>query len=522
QNRLFDKSKSSENILWFKHEGETKRNVPGEEDDSVMKLGNSLWFPKIAERHSGNYSCWNGERTIHFLVDLMQRNEMGCRDYGDSEVTLVLGEGGNITCPGVTCNTSTQNSAIRWYKNDKSAGELMSFRDLTLRATQIILHTVYEKDSANFTCDHDHVDGITWTVRRTVRVTVIPPANVNLPYIISPKNNQTEEVDLGKPHTLTCKVQSAVERNFNLSITWLVNYHDNQGLQLLEMDSPQQVERSIWEQTINQNAQIQQVTQKHLGATFICWAQNSKGNASVTVSLRRRPEAARLILVITGPIVMMLVITGFSVLVRLYWLEIYLLYRTYLPLTETTTVGKEYDAFVSCVSTSSSEEEDSTLTGEELGLHHLPKVLEQQCGYRLCLLQRDLVPGGAYTEDVLWSIQRSRRVICVLSACYLRSESLFELETSLKALREDRQLRLILIWGTSPPARLDSLPPTVRRALRVLPAIRWSSSEAARSDSRFWKSLKMAMPVFPLQPHSVRTESCLGGGESPASRLDIS
>ncbi|XP_035249383.1 interleukin-18 receptor accessory protein-like isoform X2 [Anguilla anguilla] len=513
---LFNKSGVLERRTeWFRHEGENKKELPGV-DDSIVKVGNSLWFSRITERHSGNYSCytrnvtgtsavgWGREGVLHFLVDVLQRNKTACHDYGESEVTLILGQGGSIVCPDVKCYTSAPKGAIRWYKNAVPA-EKLSPSHVELQDSQLYLITVYEEDNANFTCDLSYVDGLHWTVRRTVRARAIPQDIEDLPHILYPHGNETEEAELGKPHILTCKVQFGFERNSRALITWWVRYHDNGSMEPLEMGSPEKVgPGSFWEQILNRSAHLQQVTHRHLGATFICRARNSRGNATATIRLQRRAEVAGLLLVILWPAVTVVFVTGISVLVRTYWLEIYLLCRTYLPLEETVS-GKEYDAFVSCVSGSSSDEEDSKLTGETLGLHHLPNVLEKQYGYRLCLLQRDLVPGGVYTEDVVWSMQRSRRVICVLSSCYLRSSCLFELETSLEALQHDRGLRLILVWSSPAPPCLAALPlpPTVRRALRVLPALHWSPSHVNPSHSPFWKTLKRAMPISPLPPPSI-------------------
>ncbi|KAJ8255562.1 hypothetical protein COCON_G00194260 [Conger conger] len=434
---LFNKSAVlQQSIVWFWHEGEKKRELPGM-DDSIVKVGNSLWFSKITEKHSGNYSCYNSRKSD-------------------------LRPGGRL-----------------------------------------FLGNIKEDEKANVTCDLSYVEELHWTFRRTVRVKPIPPDTKSLPNILYPHGNKTEEVELGKRHTLTCKVQFGYERNSRAMVRWWVRYHDNGSIGALEMDRPKIVHSYIWESTTNYSAHLQQVTQRHLEATFTCWAQNSRGNTSATTRLQRRPEVAGLLLIIVGPAVTVVLISGISILVWIYWLEIYLLYRTYFSLEETVS-GKEYDAFVSYVSDSSSEEEHSTQTGETLGMHHLPNVLEKQYGYRLCLLQRDLAPGGVYTEDVVWAMQRSRRVICVLSSCYLRSSCLFELETSLEALQQDRGLRLILVWSSPAPPCLKGLPlpPTVRRALRVLPALHWSPSQLRPSQGPFWKALKRAMPTSPLPPPS--------------------
>jgi hypothetical protein len=56
---------------------------------------------------------------------------------------------------------------------------------------------------------------------------------------------------------------------------------------------------------------------------------------------------------------------------------------------------KEFDAFVSYSNWSSPETDAvGSLSEEHLALNLFPEVLEDTYGYRLCLLDRDVTPGG--------------------------------------------------------------------------------------------------------------------------------
>nr|URX65613.1 IL-18Rbeta [Oncorhynchus mykiss] len=567
--RLYNITASSEEADWSKAEGETNRD---RDDGAVTGRGNALWFSTVTAKDSGKYTCHTGGMVIHVYVEVLERASLGCRDTEENRVTLVLGKGGRIPCPGIKCRT--QRSEVTWYKDARPVCEIQDKRTISVvdRYT-LLLGTVYVSDATVYFCDYTYEEnGIPWTVRRSVNVSVIPADTKDPPQITYPHGNE-EGVELGEPHNLSCQVHFGFQRTFDPVVQWWISSHSNDEgmMNLMEMEAQQVWERSIeeFEFTVTRTAQIPEVTQLHLDSTFTCLAQNSVGNSSATIRLTRKSAVSR-VLVIVCPVVSLLFVAGMGITVHVYWLEISILYRIYLPYKQTTTDDKEYDAFVSYVPSSSSEE--AGRGGREEALEVLlPRVLEGQWGYHLFLLERDLLPGGAYTEDVVCAIRSSRRLVCVLSPDYLASTCLFELETGIRALQQDPHFRLILIWtspnpsttspnpsttspnpsttspnpnpstSTSPSPTSPSpnptspspspnspnlspspsttsrplslplshtlgmvtpaspMPPLVRRAIRVLPALHWTPQDQGRmitsSGSRFWRSLHKAMPA---------------------------
>ncbi|KAM9397695.1 interleukin-18 receptor accessory protein-like isoform 2-T2 [Salvelinus alpinus] len=547
--RLYNITASSEEADWSRAEGETNRDRDFLRDDgAVTGRGNALWFSTVTAKDSGKYTCHTGGMVIHFYVEVLERASLGSRDTEENRVTLVLGKGGRIPCPGIKCQT--QRSEVTWYKDARPVCEIQDERTISVvdRDT-LLLGTVYVSDATLYFCDYTcEENGIPWTVRRSVNVSVIPADTKDPPQMTYPHGNE-EGVELGEPHNLSCQVQFGFQRTFDPVVQWWISSHSNHEdmMKLMEMEAQEVRERSIeeFEFTVTRTAQIPEVTQLHLDSTFTCLAQNSVGNSSATIRLTRKSAVSR-VLVIVCPVMSLLFVAGLGITVHVYWLEISILYRIYLPYKHTTTDDKEYDAFVSYVPSSSSEEAGRRGRGgrEEALEVLLPRVLEGQWGYRLFLLERDLLPGGAYAEDVVCAIRSSRRLVCVLSPDYLASTCLFELETGIRALQQDPHLRLILIWTspsttspnptspnpsttspnpspspstTSPTssrplslplshtlglvAPASPLPPLVRRAIRVLPALHWTPQDQGRmitssnSGSRFWRSLHKAMPA---------------------------
>lgn len=118
-----------------------------------------------------------------------------------------------------------------------------------------------------------------------------------------------------------------------------------------------------------------------------------------------------------------------------------------------------------CWSASSWDQPNSAECGDSLRTLEalLTQVVEEQWGYRLCLLERDLLPGGgqsdvhlclhtyslweatvknpdchhffilAYTSDIVLAIQKSQMLVCVLSAYYFAdNNAVFVLESAVQ------------------------------------------------------------------------------------------
>ncbi|XP_041128529.1 interleukin-18 receptor accessory protein-like isoform X2 [Polyodon spathula] len=504
QSVIYDESERYQNkVAWFRHYQNGLQAQPvGNGQENIILKGNFLWFLKLETVHSGEYSCQIRDEKINLTLVVNQKNKTQCQDYAHSTVDLLSGSSDSITCPAVTCYRASGHLPVRWYKNGKRVKLNKSRPTLELENEKLVLRTVYKQDAANYTCDLNYSENNTlWIVRRmlTVRVfgqeTRIPPSILNLNGV------KTIEAELGKPLTLECIVNFGFERNFTPTIKWLVNGNDNSTDISLELEESRIVEDNGKGKIIIHTAYLSKVTERHLIATFTCFAQNFQGNTTGILRLEKKSpvNGPFLTYVLSGIILTVIFIFGGSVYIYIHWIEIVLLHRNYFPYDETIGDGKEYDAFISHANQSSSEdilesEDGGCVTEEMFVLKLLPEFLEQQCGYKLCFLERDVLPGGAYTEDIVSSIKRSRRVIYVLSPRYISSPCIFELQTGINHLLADDQFKLILI-KFRPLPEMDTLPHIVKKALKILPAMKWNGSKSNHSDSTFWKNVRYYMPV---------------------------
>ncbi|XP_071771114.1 interleukin-18 receptor accessory protein-like isoform X2 [Centroberyx gerrardi] len=466
-------------------------------------------------------------RELAFHLQVLEKTSLGCTKPEESSATLILGAGGKILCPGFNCSDQASNVDVIWYKGDRAVSELRK-RPICEEKGHLRLCKVYETDHDVYFCDiRTREQGVVWTNRRAVNATVIPQDTRDSPMIIFPHGSETEEVELGQSHTLKCEVTFGFERNFSPLVQWYANNHGNEDdMNPLQMEDQKKKRRSLTEYVVTQTAVIQEVTLIDLNHTYTCIASNVVGNSSGTIKLKRK-TGVKWPALVGYPIASLLLLVGLGIIVRVKWLELSLIYRSHCQQANNGEDEKEFDVFLSCVWSLSGQRaaglallspsgpethaEASPSSMDQLNTEEgdatqrplevlLPRVLEDQWGYRLCLLDRDLLPGGAYTEDVVHALQRSRMLICLLSADYLsNSNAVFVLESGIQALLQGSQLKLLLIWTRGTAASLGQLdpplPPLVWRALKVLPSLDWASGRPARANSNFWSSLRKAMPV---------------------------
>ncbi|XP_048389347.1 interleukin-18 receptor accessory protein-like [Stegostoma tigrinum] len=488
--------------LWYKQNMQVNsENISGWRE-VINQRGENFSLSSSSTADSGTYLCFLRNTCFKVYVLVVQtQNETDCQDARNCEVLLIQNTADIITCPGIEHFNASTRSPVKWYKNKRIFEEYFERVSLKIKNGQIHLNRIYESDAGIYTCTFRFVENnIKWVVKRTFTVKVIADDTRRAPTVIDPHQVKTIEVELGQSVQLMCKVYFGFERKFYPVIKWLINGKDvteNMRLRQGEVQKTNDNEGFI----LIRKANLSKVTEEDFSTNFTCFSQNSQGNASGVLRLKEKEFNIFQIKVITISISLMFVtfVCG-CVGVFKFWIEICLLYRHYFSKDETIGDGKEFDAFVSYANTSCLEEDDGSnnyiITEERFALELLPSVLEKQHGYKLCLFERDVLPGGVYTEDVISCIKRSRRIIIVLSPNYIAQTDsrVFELQTGVKGMLDNYKTKVILIKFRSLPDIVD-LPESVKKAITVLPEITWKGKKSFPPSSKFWKMLRYHMPV---------------------------
>ena len=163
---------------------------------------------------------------------------------------------------------------------------------------------------------------------------------------------------------------------------------------------------------------------------------------------------------------------------RYIWLK-HKMHRQYL---ERQILDPKYnlDAFVSC------DRADAIWVKRNF----LPKLENQQTGLKFCVAQRDFLVGATIIHNIVRSIKRSRKVVCVISQNFLKSgwckeELLIGHQESLFRGKN------ILICIFMPDIIQQGLPDTFRYILNHVTCIKWPRDPAAQQV--FWIMLQRGL-----------------------------
>lgn len=488
-------------IQWYLEKGFGDLDEIGMSNyENITKKGNTLLFSSAEIQNSGMYICKVENVCLRIILDV--RTKDICLPYEPSSKYIILNLKNNISCPSQHCHHGLNKSKVKWYKDGKEIIERITRRSLKLTGDAIVFTQTYEPDGGLYTCDYSlYINESQWTVRATIDVEVGAKETEKKPEILHPKDGEHIEAELGKPLKLHCRVVFGFERYLNPVINW-IKLHPGSREEKLDhthLEVPKQHVTGVGT-TYILTSTLQKVSVDDFNSTFLCHVRNSKGNATSVIKLiRKQTDIVFLVYILCVSVLLLLMLLVGSGLIYLHWTEIVLLYRNYLAKDETLGDDKDFDAFVSYAKHNSDFHEETfedSHDEEVFATQFLPSVLEDKYHFKLCLLERDILPGGAYIEDVVKIIKRSRRLIAILSQRYITSPSVFELQAAITCTLEEEPIKLILIQ-LSPFKEPKSLPHIVKKALNALPTVEWkgNSDYSPSIDTKFWNKVRYQMPV---------------------------
>ncbi|NXI37504.1 IL18R protein, partial [Galbula dea] len=139
---------------------------------------------------------------------------------------------------------------------------------------------------------------------------------------------------------------------------------------------------------------VKEVTAEDMHHNFTCMFQSDERTQIKIVKLKKgKTQDLPLHIFTAGMVLAALFPCAAGALVFvcvMFRVDLVLFYRNISRRDDTAGDGKEYDAFVSYLKDSVSPTEEE----REFALKVLPMILEENFGYKLCIFERDVSPGG--------------------------------------------------------------------------------------------------------------------------------
>ncbi|KAM4888527.1 interleukin-1 receptor accessory protein isoform 2-T3 [Thomomys bottae] len=478
-------------------------------ENRISKEKDVLWFRPTLLNDTGNYTCMLRNTTycskVAFPLEVVQKDSCYKSPMKLPVQRLYLEDGiQKISCPDIDGYfPPSVKPTFTWYKD---CSKIENFHNVMPDDINLSFHIPFISNNGNYTCVVTYPEnGRIFHLTRTVIVKVVgSPKDAVPPVIYSPNDRVVYEKEPGEELLIPCQVYFSFIMDSHNEIWWTIDGKKPDDV-TIDITINESVSYSKTEdETRTQMLNIKKATLEDLQRNYVCHARNAKGEVDKAAKVKQKVVPPRYTVELAcgfGATVLLVVVL--IVVYHVYWLEMVLFYRAHFGTDETILDGKEYDIYVS-YARNAEEEEFVLLT--------LRGVLENEFGYKLCIFDRDSLPGGNTVEAVFDFIQRSRRMIVVLSPDYVTEKSISMLEFKLGVMCQNSIATKLIVVEYRP---LEKPHPSILQLKESVSFVSWKGEKSKHSGSKFWKALRLALPLRSLSASSGWNESC-------SSQSDIS
>uniref|UniRef100_A0A8C2TSQ7 Interleukin-1 receptor accessory protein n=1 Tax=Coturnix japonica TaxID=93934 RepID=A0A8C2TSQ7_COTJA len=461
-------------------------------DNRISKEKDTLWFWPALLNDTGNYTCMLRNTTycskVAFPLEVVPKDQGSCVSHSIKPVEQMFYlEYANekITCPDIDgFYPASVTPSVKWYQSCRLVD---GFNERHPQGTKLVIGVVRSAYEGNYTCIVTFKDhGRTYNLTRTVKMKVVgSPNNALPPQFTSPNEKVVYELEAGDDLVLPCEVFFTFLKDSRTEVWWTIDGKNTDDI--LEAKVTQsEIPRRFEDKTIIRTLTIAKATPEDLKRNYTCYARNARGESHSQAIVHMKVAAPKYTVeLVCGLGATILLVVVLIVIYHVYWLEMVLFYRAHFGTDETILDGKEYDVYVS-YALNAEEEEFVLLT--------LRGVLENEFGYKLCIFDRDSLPGGIVTDETLSFIQKSQRLLVVLSPNYVMqgTQALLELKAGLENMASKGNIKVILVqYKVIKKSKVKEL----KQAKAALTIIKWKGEKSKFPKGRFWKELQLELPV---------------------------
>ncbi|XP_072252954.1 interleukin-1 receptor-like 1 [Leuresthes tenuis] len=496
----------TEGFSWYKN-GSQIENITTDEKHRVHFHGGALFFLNLTAADSGNYTAIkmdpSGECFKYFVnIKVYNASYRYAFPHGANDNSQQFK---NVTCAELvvyTCEHFAGN--FSWFKD----GNLLHGQSRAF----VLLPKATKDDEGSYTCTctwtHNHRAYNSSGTRKLIVQEHYYHTEVE---ILSPVNKE-QFGDEGSSIKLNCSVFCGHNLKSDCESSWTIN-----GKDFRRIDGYNQTTKTVIEGSSKDTVSTAILTIENLSAEdfeheFVCKGKNFYHLKNVTLILKRKESVIPLVI---GGLGVLLIFVFAAMMIKCFAIDLALFVRPYMPLGDRDNDDRVYDAYVVYETQSVDKATEEKLSWFVTKI--LPKVLEDQCRYRLYIQGRDDIPGEDRLELVEECIRKSRRLMVILtpgsgSGSEFRDKHLaspqtsvlggFDWQVGLHHALIQREMNVILIQlGDTGPQGYSHLPPGLQHLMRESAPIKWpeSSRSGASKNLHFWKRVRYLMPVTPAR-----------------------
>nr|XP_025724848.1 interleukin-1 receptor-like 1 isoform X1 [Callorhinus ursinus] len=499
--------KSRYPVDWYY--SKTNKSITTQKRNRVLASGERLKLLPAKVNDSGIYTCIIRSPTFNKIgyvnVTIYKKNpECNIPDHLIYSTTSGSEKNSKIYCP--TIDLYNWTTPVEWFKNCKA----LHGPRYHIHKTFVLIDNATSKDTGDYTCKFMHNEnGLSYSVTATRSFVMKEEESFSwFPVIIAPPQNETKEVEIGKRANILCSACFGKGSRFMAGVRWKVNGTTVKNFGEARIQEEQEQNQSNELTCQNTILRIDDVREEDLLLQYECLAQSLHGSIRHTVRLKRRSpnDQQSTYYILAGFSTLLMLINVMVIMLKVFWIEVILLWREIARSYKTRNDGKIYDAYVIYPRNYKNNPERANAVGHFV--HQiLPDVLENKCGYNLCIYGRDLLPGEDAAAAVESNIRKSRRQIFILTPEMEQSrEFAYEQEIALHSalIQNDSKVILIELEALSKPGGLQfgELQDSLKHLMEVQGTIKWREDHVANKrspNSKFWKHVRYHMPV-PYKP----------------------
>ncbi|XP_075449488.1 interleukin-1 receptor-like 1 [Ascaphus truei] len=464
-------------------------SISSDKEKRVHAFGRYLWFLPTAENDTGLYSsvAQINSRYNRKTVNLTIYKSLPGHCFGQP-VNIGIDRAKppteKIVCPEI--DLYRKKSRLIWYKDCKQlhgSKYLMMGDDLTISE-------INKTDEGYYTCKFTYTrNGKEYNVSRTKQIKkVIEVSLAKFPIIETPRNGSME-VALGASINITCSAflgyndQSFHSVNWEINKTHIASSRFQQYKSILHKPTTETYGVSI--------LTIFKVNKEDYNSIFTCSATNSKGWQESIITLKPPGLGHRSDIVVI--FVLLGTVTGVVYILHAFFrVDIVLLYHEICKPSRSRDDGKVYDAYV--IYPRSCPESVRDDSAEYFVNHILLDILENKCGYNLYVPGRNAIPGEDLASSSAINIEKSRRLIIVLTSSITCMESFYDQHIGFYTALISNTVKVIIITMDN-NIELKETQESLRYILKQKGAIKWknNSSNKLSPKSKFWKLVRYRM-----------------------------